>query len=396
MWIRETRQTDIYMDTVSSITEDGHQAIYSSLPQLPDPPQDLPKPWDFRIWRSWFVFGFFISLFSFWFLGRLLDIRYLNLGGACVSSWGIFLFLGIILITRFSNRGFRENYSPYTNQALGRAIKKYRKRKPREAYFSLFPRYIIENQEYFLVWYIPGTGSPSTRNLAKGAEPLLFNKEGNPLNDPELFSKVLLMWSYGLYISPGTMQYKLIKDRNQLKKLGDQYLPPLPGLLNINSSLIEDIGLSAELQSVKTNFSAKYALFLHSVDILEKKIAWADSHGWDSLTQLRYKDFKTYHAANVEVIQSRKHLMNEYQLVDSEVAATRLIKGIQLNPREWLNKKQLTESLEVFSAPLPTGEIYMKKGIHDTWNPPEEMLEAYRSRFAFASQVDEKENINRE
>ena len=378
-------------DTLSSGTEDEHQVIYSSLPQLPDPPQDLPKPWNFREWQRWFLVGFFICLFSLWSLGRIFDIRYLNLGGACVSSWGIFLFLGIFLITRFNNRGISENYTSSANPALAHSLKKYRKKKPREAYFELFVKYIIDNQDYYLVWYVPGIGSTLTRSLAEGAEPLLFNKEGKPIDDPELFSKVFLMWSYGLNISPGTIQHKLIKDRNQMKKLGDQHLPPLPYLLELNSSLITDLGLSAELHLVKTNFFAKYALYLHSIDILEKKIAWAESHGWDSVTQLRYQDFRSYHKANEKVVQSRRQLMEKYHLRESEAAAQRIIEGVQTNPGPWIERKQLIDSLEIYSTPLPAGEIHLRIGTDGKWILPEDVIKSYRSRVNYASQVDQKQ-----
>ena len=384
------------MDTPSLVSEDGYQAIYSSLPQLPDPPQDLPKPWNFRAWQRWFLVAFFISIFALWGLGALFRIRFLDFGGACISSWGIFLFLGIFLITRFSNRGIREHYTRSANPALARSLKKYRKKNPREAYFSLFVKYLIDHQDYYLVWYVPGIGTTLTRSLAQGAEPLLFNREGKPLDDPELFSKIFLMWSYGLNISPGSLQYKLIKDRNTLKKLGDRHLPNMPRLLELNASLLEDLELSPELKILTSTYPIKHALYYHAVETLEKKIAWADCHGWDSLTQLRYDDFLTYHEANVELVNARMQLIEQYSLGVAESAARRIRETVQTQSGRWIERSQLLDSLEVFSVPLPAGEIHLKKGLDGGWKPPEEILSAYNSRLVYVRQVDEKENLNQE
>jgi hypothetical protein len=375
----------------SSDTDDEYQLIYSNLPQLPDPPPDLPIPWDFRKWQPWFFFGFFVALFGLRLLGSIFQIEYLDLGGACVWSWGIFLFLGIFLVILFSNRGYRENYSYWANPTLFKSIKRYRKKKPREAYFSLFPKYLIKQQEYFLVWYVPGTGAPSVRNLSPGAEPILFNKSGEPLDDPDLFSKVFLMWSYGLDISPGNFKYQLTKDLNTLKKLGDQHLPPLPRLLELNSTLIEDLGLSPELKMVNTTYPIKYALYNHTIDTMEKKAIWADFHGWDSLTQLRYQDFLSYHEANVELVNARKLLIEQYSIGVAESAARKLRDTIQTQSGRWIERSQLIDSLEAFSVPLPTGEIHFKQELDGSWKPPEEILAAYRSRLEYVKTLDANE-----
>ena len=375
----------------SSDTDDEYQLIYSNLPQLPDPPPDLPKPWDFRKWQPWFFFGFFVALFGLRFLGSIFQIEYLDLGGACVWSWGIFLFLGIFLVILFSNRGYRENYSKRANPTLAKSIKRYRKKKPREALFHLFPTYLVDDQEFFLIWYVPGTGAPSVRNLSAGAEPILFNKMGEPLDDPDLFSKVFLMWSYGLNISPGNFRYQLVKDRNTLKKLGDKQFPPLPNLLELNSNLIEDLGLSPELKIVQSTIPIKSALYIHTIETLEKKIAWADSYGWDSLTQLRYQDFLPYHEANVELVNARKRLMEQYSIGVAESAARKLRDAIQTHSGRWIERSQLLDSLEAFSAPLPTGEIHFKQELDGSWKPPEEILAAYRSRLKYVKTLDANE-----
>ena len=80
-------------NSLSSDTEDSHREININLPQLPYPPQDLPKPWDYRAWQRWVQVGFFITLFGLWFLGRLFDIEFLDLGGSCIFKLGDFSFL---------------------------------------------------------------------------------------------------------------------------------------------------------------------------------------------------------------------------------------------------------------------------------------------------------------
>ena len=374
----------------SSGTEDEYQLIYSNLPQLPDPPSDLPEPWDIRKWQPWFFFGFFVTLFGLRALGSLLNIEYLDLGGACVWSWGIFLLLGIFLVLLFGGRGLRENYSARANPTLAKSMKRFRKKKPLEAYFGMFPKYLVEEQEYFLVWYLPGATAGAVRHLVPGAEPILFNKAGEPLDDPDLFSKIFMMWSYGLNISPGNFKYQLIKDRNSLKKLGDKHFPPLPRLLELNANLIEDFKLGPELKMVKSTYPIKQALYYHAIEILEKKIAWADCHGWDSLTQLRYDDFLVYHEANLELVNARKQLIKQYSLGVAKSAARQIIETVQTQSGRWIERSQLLNSLEVFSVPLPTGEIHVKQAQDGTWEPPEEMLAAYRSRLKYVKMVDAK------
>ena len=295
------------------------------------------------------------------------------------------------MLNRFGKRGYRENYSPINNSDLARAIRIYKKTKSSEALFSLFPRYLIGKTEYYLVWYVPGIGTTLTRTLAEGAEPILLREDGEPIDDPDLFSKAFLMWSYGLNISPGTFQYKIFSDRNKLKKLGDKHFPPLPRLLELNSTLIEDLGLSPELKMVKSTYPIKYALYYHTIDTLEKKIAWADCHGWDSLTQLRYDDFLVYHEANVELVNARKQIIEQYGLEVAESAAQKIRETVQTQSGKWIERSQLINSLDVFSAPLPSGKIHLKKGLDGSWKPPEEILAAYRSRLEYVKTLDANE-----
>ena len=375
----------------SSASEDEYQLINLNLPQLPDPPSDLPEPWDIRKWKPWFFFGFFVTLFGLRALGALLQIEYLDLSGACVWSWGIFLLLGIFLVLLFGGRGLRMNYSSRANPTIAKSMKRYRKKKPLEAYFALFPKYLIGDKEYYLIWYLPGATAGAVRHLVPGAEPILFNKAGDPLDDPGLFSKVFLMWSYGLNISPGNFKYQLIKDRNTLRELGDKHFPPLPRLLELNTNLIEDLNLSPELKIVKTAYPIKQALYYHAIKTLEKKIAWADCHGWDSLTQLRYDDLLDYHTANVELVNARKHLIKQHRINVAESAARKIRETIQTHSGRWIERSRLLNSLEAFSAPFPPGEIHFVQESDGTWKPPEEILTAYRSRLEYVKTLDVNE-----
>ena len=364
-----------------------YHEIYSNLPQLPDPPEDLSKPWNFQIWLRWLLVAFFLVLFGLWFLGQTFSIQFFDLGGSCIASWGIFLFLGLFLINWFHKRGFRENYSPRSNSNLWRSIQAFRKKKPRESLFSLFPRYLIDEQEYYLVWYVPGSGATLVRELARGAEPLLFNKAGEIVEDEVLFAKVLLMWSYGLNISPGTLRPDLIKDRNQLKTSYEKHFRFLSELLERNSTLFLDLGLGDEFESVKDGIAAKRAYFLHSIDVLNKKIAWAEAHGWDSVACLRFCDLEAYHIANIEVIQARNQLVEKYQFEKRELAAQELANQVRAHSANWTNQNQLMKSLEVFSTSLPVGEIHIQESANGQWLPPKEMLQAFRSRIKYAQSV---------
>ena len=366
---------------------DQHGVITTRLPQLPDPPEDLSKPWNLQLWLRWLLVAFFLVLFGLWFLGQKFSIQFFDLGGSCIASWGIFLFLGLFLINWSGKRGFREHYSPRSNPALWRSIKSFRKKKPRESYFSLFPQYLIEDQAYYLVWYVPGSGSTLVRELAQGSEPLLFNKAGEIIEDEGIFAKVLLMWSYGLNFSPGTLRNKLTEDRKQLKTMLEEHFNQLPRLLDQNAAIFIDLGLKTELQLVKDGLPSKGAYFLHSIDILNKKIAWAEAHGWDSVACLQFCDLSAYHMANIKVIQARNQLVENYQLEKRELAAKELANQVRAHSANWTNQNQLMKSLEVFSTTLPVGEIHIQESADGQWLPPKQMLQAFRSRIKYAQSV---------
>ena len=367
-------------------------SLDEELSRLPEPPNGLPRPWKATRWKQAYMLGYFLALFGLWGGARLLNIHFLGLDSSA-ASWavvsGIWLFLGLGMINIYHLRiYFRDYYRWGGNRQLGRGLTRYRRRG--EALFELFARYRVGDGVRYFTFYVPGAGPALTRQLAAGAEPLLFDAEGQWLDDEPLFHKALLMWSQALDLSPGTLENKIAKDHKGLAKLIVRYLPPLPGLLDQNAATFERRGLGAELALVRQGYPAKCAYFRHSLHVLQRKVEWGDAYGWDSLTELRYEDMLRLHEAKASAFESRRLFLERHHLNEVEAAADKL-QGIVARERSgpWVERKALKGGLQVLAAPHPTGEIHFEK-VEGEWRAPEVMLQAYRSRVAYAREVNAK------
>jgi len=369
------------------------QPIDAELEKLPAPPTDLPRPWRGVVWRRWFTVGFFVTLFSLWLLGRQLHIRFMALetfGGACISAGGIFLFSGLYLLNRFQSRGYHENYSARANRPLNQAIRRYRRPRASEALYQLFPRYVIGDNIYCLVWYVPNVSTAIAASLGPGAEPLLFDGHGNWLDDEPLFHKALMMWSYGIEFSPKSIQSGLVTDFNGLQRHVIRYLSPLPRLLETNAKAFLKRGLKQEFDLVVKGYPAKLAQYRYGLDFMRKNIEWAEALGWDSLTELRYDDMLRYHEQSVRVVESLRQFIEKHRMPEFEAAAVKL-RNVVAQKREvlggWRRRRALDHGLQALAVPVPLTEIRFRLE-NGHWVGPEQMLQAYRSRVAYAREVD--------
>jgi len=362
-------------------------SLDEELSRLPEPPNDLPKSWRPSLWRQCYLVGFFVAVFGLRLLGGILGIEFLRMWEAdWALACGTWIFVGIAMYYVFVSRSYLKHIYA---KGLHRRMFAYRRSGANEGIFSLFPRLVLAWKEHFLIFYVPGS-TPGTRQLAAGAEPLLFDAEGQWLDDEPLFHKALLMWSQALDLSPGTLENKIAKDHKGLAKLIVRYLPPLPGLLDQNAATFERRGLGAELALVRQGYPAKCAYFRHSLHVLQRKVEWGDAYGWDSLTELRYEDMLRLHEAKASAFESRRLFLERHHLNEVEAAADKL-QGIVARERSgpWVERKALKGGLQVLAAPHPTGEIHFEK-VEGEWRAPEVMLQAYRSRVAYAREVNAK------
>jgi len=342
-----------------------------------------------------FALGFLVTILGLWRIGVWFDISFMEIrqfAGSFTLTAGIYLFLGLFLINRFQLRGYYANYAARANKPLNKAIYRYRNRKASDNLYHLFPRYLIGGETYYLVWYVPNTSTRVTRPLRPGSEPLLFNHQGEWLDDEELFQKALMMWFYGREISPGTLDSSLTESYNGLRRAVVRYLPRLPGLLQANATQFEVEGMGAEMELVQSAFPPKCALFRNSLQLLLAKHLWAAAHGGDSLIQLRYEDILEYHEADEAAIEARRTFAERHALDQAEAASLRMraaVIGRGMETRKWMHPKELDESLQAFAVPNPAGESYFTK-VEGGWQGPEEALKAYKSRLAYARELDAK------
>ena len=370
------------------------------LVQPPPPPEDLPKPWDGLLWRRLFTLGFFITVFGLWRVGVWFDMSFMEIrqfAGSFTLTAGLYLFLGLYLINRFQLRGYYANYAARANKPLNKSIYRYRRRKASENLYQLFPRYMIGGEAYYLVWYVPNTSLRITRPLKPGSEPLLFNDQGEWLDDEALFQKALMMWFYGREMSPGTLDSSLTRSYNGLRRMISRYLPRLPRLLKINAELFEASGLGAELALVASAYEAKCALFRNSLQMLLAKHLWATAHGGDSLTQLRYEDILRYHEVDEAAIEARRRFAETHALEQAEAAALTMRRALLqrgAQGRRWKQRKELDESLQVFAAPNPAGESYSTHS-DEGWQGSQDSAMAYRARVAYARELDAQRSVRK-
>lgn len=372
-------------------------ALDTELGKLPPPPADLPKPWDGAQWRRLFFVSLIAFAFVLWFAGRLFEIPILSdFANACTFSASAFLVIGLLLVNRFGMRGFYVNYAASTNKPLNKAMRRYKRHGMSEAWYQLFLQYMIDGEKYYLVWYVPNTGPALTRALKAGSEPLLFDAQGRWLDDEVIFNKVFMMWYYAKEFSPGNLRDRRIGEYNTFRKLILRHIPPLPRRLRENESTFIQRGVQVELELVGEAFPARSAFLRNSLEILLSKIAWAKAHGGDSLTQLRYQDILDYHDANIRATESRRAFREVYRLDEAEEAALTMSKVLMekgASSKEWMHRDTLDDSFQAFSAPIPLGPdpYFVKKD--GRWLPPDNILEVYRSRVAYAHEVDAKSGV---
>ena len=382
----------------SSIDRKPHRVLLPShldeeLVRPPPPPEDLPKPWVGQQWLRLYALAFILTVFGIWFLSRLFEIPFLDdFANSFTVTLGLFLFVGLYLINRFQLRGYYANYAARANKPLNKAIYRYRRRRASENLYQLFPRYMIGGEVYYLVWYVPYTSLRVTRPLKPGSEPLLFNHQGEWLDDERLFEKALMMWFYGVDMSPAslTLESGPARSYKGLRRAVLRYLPRLPGLLQANAKRFEGEGLEAELALVTSEYEAKCSLFRNSLELLLAKHLWGIAHGGDSLTQLRFEDMLRYHEADEAAIEARRRFVETHALEQAEAASLRMRRAVVGNGKQkgkWMHPKELDESLQAFAVPNPIGESYFRR-TGGEWQGPEAALQAYRSRAAYARQLD--------
>ena len=363
------------------------------LVQPPLPPEDLPKPWVGPQWLRLYALAFLLTVFGIWFLSQLLVIPFLdNFANSFTVTLGLFLYIGLYLINRFQLRGYYANHAARANKPLNKAIYRYRNRRASENLYQLFPRYMIGGEAYYLVWYVPNTSLRVTRPLTPGSEPLLFNHQGEWVDDEGLFQKALMMWFYGVGMSPTSLSSQLVSDYNGMRRMTIRYLPRLPRLLDLNEKGLVEGGLADELRLVRGTYPAKCAFIRNTLALILGKIQWANAHGGDSLIQLRHEDILAYHEAMVSMVEKREAFLERHDIAEAEGAAIKM-RGVVIGkggtPARWPEGKALEVSLQIFFASLPAGDHYFTRKA-DQWLAPEDALKAYRSRLTYAREIDAK------
>ncbi|MEW6569385.1 MAG: hypothetical protein AB1449_14720 [Chloroflexota bacterium] len=369
------------------------QAVDAELERLPPPPTDLPRPWSGPRWRRGFALAFFVTLFALWFLGRQFHLRFMalhTLGGAFATSIAIFLWLGLYLINRYQLRGYFENLSARANRPLNKAIRRYRRPRASEAFYQLFPRYRIDGETYYLIWYVPNVGTAIAASLGPGAEPLLFDARGHWTGDETLFQKAILMWAYGIEFSPKSFTSGLVSDYNGLQKYLVKHLARLPRLLETNAGAFEKRGLKNEWECVVSGFPAKMALFRHALHMMRNLIEWSEAHGWDSIVEMHFDDIEQYHEQMIRVVESQRRFREKFGIPSLEAAAMAL-RNVVAQRREvfggWRSRGALDRGLQALSVAVPERTTEFRRVGHN-WIGPEQALQAFRSRVAFAREVD--------
>jgi len=361
--------------------------------RLPDPPKDLPRSWNWRRWRQFYTAGFFVCLFSLWAIGRWANILILDqLSDSFAWTASLFLVIGLILVYHFQLRGYRENYSKKANKPLYQAIRRYRRRDQNERYLQIFPRYQIDQNNYYLIWYVPGFGNAFVASLTAGSEPLIFNDQGQWLDNESLFNKIALMWSYALDFSPRSVRWNQIQDIKKRQRKITRTLNELPALLSINQHPIQESGFGQAYEKIREAYPAIKSLYRHDFDSRLKLARWAEAYGYDSITHMDYETILDLHLQNERVQQSIHDFKLSHRTDLAAVAAERLVHSIGQNPPStgsWKRQKELIEGLSILSERFqrPKGRFRLIDG---EWVAPEKFLVAYRARVAYARQVDQQ------
>lgn len=367
------------------------------LMEMPSPPADLPRPWDINRWQRYLAVLFFLILFTTWFIGKELDIAFMEirtLGGSLVIAFGSVFFLYFYLLNRSQTLGYLKNYSARANKPLHRAIRRYRRPGADENLLQIFPRYQIGDEDYYLVWYVPGSGTVWSTSLKPGSEPLLFNSAGQWLDDHEIFNKVSLMWMHALDFAPRSLGRKKIQKAKKYQHEIKRILSPLGDILKQNQKALIEGGFENEIKLILQEYPAMLALYRNSLDTNYKIIQWADAFGWDSMTVLDYDVILDLH----EKIQLRNNIkadFNERHRINKvNQAAEKLVlylRDVDDSHRKYYQLPRLIEGLGVLTENFdPAQEEFTYRD--GQWVPPEKMIKAYRSRLEFARQVDQDEN----
>lgn len=367
------------------------------LMQMPSPPADLPQPWSYQRWQRYLAVLFFLILFTTWFIGKRLDIAFLEirtLGGSSVIAFAVVLFLGLYLLNRSQNLGYVKNYSARANKPLHKAIKRYRRPGANENLLQIFPRYQVGDEDYFLVWYVPGSGTVWSTSLKPGSEPLLFNQDGQWLDNQEIFNKVSLMWMYALDFAPRSLRQKKHQKAKKYQQEIKRVLSPLGDILKQNQEALIEEGFESEIELILQEYPAMLALYRNSLDTNYKIIQWADALGWDSMTVLDYDAILDLH----EKIQLRNKIKSEFKerhrINKVNQAAEKLalfLRDVDDSHRKYFQLSKLLEGLGVLTENFdPSLEEFTYSD--GQWVPPEKMVEAYHSRMDFARQVDQGMN----
>jgi hypothetical protein len=363
---------------------------------MPSPPPDLPQPWNYQRWQRYLAVLFFLILFTTWFIGKRLDIAFLGirtLGGSLVIAFGVVLFLSLYLLNRSQSLGYLKNYSARVNKTLHSAIKRYRRPGADENLLQIFPRYQIGEEDFYLVWYVPGSGTVWSPSLKPGSEPLLFNHDGQWLDDQDIFNKVSLMWMYALDFAPRSMRQKKHQNAKKYQQEIKRVLSPLFNILKRNQQALIEEGYQYEIELILQEYPAMLALYRNSLDTNYKIIQWADALGWDSMTVLDYDVILDLH----EKIQLKKkkeaEFKEQHRIKKVNQAAEKLVlylKEVDDSHRKYYQLPKMIEGLGVLTESFdPALEEFTY--LDGRWEPPERMIKAYRSRLDFARKVDQGE-----
>jgi len=362
--------------------------------QLPPPPTDLPKPWNGARWRLAFCLGFAATYLALLWIGRRLGDPVPSAGAFAISGFA-FTFLWLILGGFvWHMRGYWVNYSRWGNPAVAAAIKRYRRTNLIETRSPPYPRYVIEGKTYYLAWYTPVATKGPQREVVAGKEPLLLDEQGRWIDDEALFEKALLMWFWALNIAPGAWTNGLIQGYNGLLGLVLRFIPELPRLLKANSSRYVRRGLEQEWTRVMEGYEAHCAYFRDTLDGLKKKAQWGEAYGWDSLVELRYEHILPAQAKRMEAINTRREFQLRHRLDETREAAASLRRAVAGRwgfLRGWKDRRKLDGGLQILAIPIIIGDEELPE-LYKEAPPkaPDVILRAYRSRVAYAREVEAK------
>jgi len=372
-------------------------ALDQLLMKMPTPPSDLPRPWNYQRWQRYLSVLFFLILFGTWFIGKGLDISFLEIRtfeGSLLIAFGVVLFLGLYLLNRSQTLGYIRNYSARANKPLQRAIKRYRRPLADENLLQIFPRYRVGKEDYYLVWYVPGSGTVWATSLKQGSEPLLFDENGQWLDNQELFSKVALMWMYALDFAPRSLRQKKHRNAKKYQQEIQRILSPFWGTLKNNQKTLIDQGFEEEIELIHIGYSAMLALYRNSLDTTLKIIQWADALGWDSMTVLNYDVILDLHEKIQQKNKIEKEFKEQHLIKKVNLSAEKMVlflREVDNSHRNYFQLSMMIDGLETLTESFdPSPEEF--KYIDGLWLPPQWVIKAYQSRVDFARQVDQGVN----